>query len=188
MREPLVPPLAAIAAGILVSRFAPFDTRELLISIAAFLVLGIVSVLWAGRRLAGLCCLLGMVCSGALVAVVNRPGPAPELDAEGPVILTGCVVEPPVLSGDRGRFILELEPGARAQVSIYLRDGEEPPKLTYGQRIELDAKVRRPHNFANPGSFDYVRYLARQDTYWLASASGGAAIRVLPGKIGRAHV
>lgn len=184
MREPLVPPLAAIATGILVSRFAPFETRELLISIAAFLTLAILSLRRRNRMLAGACCLPGLVCAGALVAVVNRPGPPPELDAEGPVILTGCVVEPPVLSGDRGRFILELEPGARAQVSMYLREGDTPPKLDYGQRIELDAKVRSPHNFGNPGAFDYVRYLARKNIFWLASTSGASAIRILPGSCG----
>ena len=118
--------------------------------------------------------------------MAHRPAPPPELDAEGPVILSGCVVEPPVVAGERERFLLELDPGARAQVTVYVREGEEPPRLNYGQRVEFDAKVRRPHNFGNPGAFDYVHYLARQDIYWTASTSPGAEVKILPGRCGSA--
>jgi predicted membrane metal-binding protein len=45
-------------------------------------------------------------------------------------------------------------------------------------KIELDARVRKPHNFGNPGAFDYARYLARQDIYWTASGAAGT-VRVL---------
>jgi competence protein ComEC len=178
--------MAAIAAGILVSRFVPFEIRELLIAIAALIFLGILSLLRQSRALAAACCLLAFVCAGAFTAVAHRPGPPPELNAEGPVILGGCVVEPPVVSGARERFILEIEPGARAQVTLYEREGEEPPKLDYGQLVEFDAKVRRPHNFGNPGAFDYEHYLARQNIYWTASTSAGTEVKVLPGRCGSA--
>jgi competence protein ComEC len=186
LRDPLLAPLAAIAAGILVSRFVPFEIRELLTAIAALFILGLFSLWRQSRVLAGVCSLLAFVFAGALTVVVHRPASAPELDAEGPVILSGCVVEPPVIAGERERFILEIEPGARAQVTVYVREDEEPPRLNYGQRIEFDAKVRRPHNFGNPGAFDYVHYLARQDIYWTASTSPGAEIKVLPGRCGSA--
>jgi competence protein ComEC len=186
LRDPLLAPLAAIAAGILVSRFVPFEIRELLIAIAALFLLGILS-LWRARRvLAGVCCLLALLFAGVLTSVVHRPGPPPELDAEGPVILSGCVVEPPVVSGERERFLLEIERGARAQVTVYTREGEDPPKLNYGQRVEFDARVRRPHNFGNPGAFDYAHFLARQDIYWTASTRAGEEIRILPGRCGSA--
>jgi competence protein ComEC len=185
LRDPLLAPLAAIAAGILVSRFVPFETRELLTAIAALFFLGILSLRRQSRILAAICCLLALFLAGAFTAVAHRPAPPPELDAEGPVILSGCVVEPPVVAGGRERFLLELDPGARAQVTLYVREGEEPPKLNYGQRVEFDAKVRRPHNFGNPGAFDYIHYLARQDIYWTASASG-SEVKILPGRCGSA--
>ena len=118
--------------------------------------------------------------------MAHRPGPPPELDAEGPVILAGCVVEPPVLSGDRERFVLELEPGARAQVTLFAEDDARLPDLRYGQNVEIDARVRRPRNFLNPGAFDYVRYLARRDIFWTASARADTGVRVLPGTCGSA--
>ena len=46
------------------------------------------------------------------------------------------------------------------------------PQLEYGQRVEVEAKVRKPKNFGNPGAFDFVGYLRRQSVYWLASAWG----------------
>ena len=187
MKDPLVGPLAAIAAGILVSRYVPFPQSELLWAIAAFLVLGIVAVWRKARLLAGACCALGLFCAGMLTDAVNTPGPPPEMDttARELVILGGCVVEPPAVSGDRERFILELEPHARAQVTLYAREDEPLPTLHYGQRVELDARVRKPHNFGNPGAFDYARYLARQDIYWTASGNA-STVRVLPGRCGHA--
>ena len=114
--------------------------------------------------LAGACCCLGLFFAGTLTALVHAPGPPPELDAEGReiVILGGCVVEPPAISGERERFLLELEPRARVQVTLYTKANERLPPLRYGQNIELDARVRKPRNFGNPGAFDYSRYLARQ--------------------------
>jgi len=177
--------VAAIAAGILAARFTSFRTHELMAIVAAFLALGVVAILRRARVLAGICCLLGLVAAGALTALAHRPGPPPELDATGRevVILSGCVVEPPALSGDRERFVLELAPHARAQVTLYSKPGEALPPLRYGQTIELDARVRVPRNYENPGAFDYRNYLARHDIYWTAS-SAAHTVRVLPGPCG----
>jgi competence protein ComEC len=185
LRDPLVAPLAAIAAGILLSRFVPFGAGELATAVALFLALGAAALWRRARFLAGVCCLLGFVAAGALCDLAHRPPPRPELDAEGrePVILSGCVVEPPVLSGDRARFTLELAADARAQVTLYLGESEQPPALRYGQRLEVEARVRKPQNFRNPGDFDYARYLARKDVYWTASARA-AGVTVLPGECG----
>src|ERR1022692_2415391 len=101
------------------------------------------------------------------------------------VIVGGCVVEPPAISGERERFILELDRDALAQVTLYTKPGETLPPLHYGQNLELDGKVRPPRNFGNPGAFDYRNYLARQDIYWAVSAAA-SGVRVLPGHCGNA--
>ena len=72
-------------------------------------------------------------------------------------------------SEDRDQFVLELAPKARARVSLTIRDGETPPDLRYGQRVELEARVRRIRNFQNPGEFDYEGFSARSDIYWTAA-------------------
>ena len=156
MKDPLVGPVAAIAAGILVSRYVAFREAELLWLIAAFLCLGILAVWRNARVIAGACCCLGLFSAGALTNLAHAPVPAPELDAAARevVILAGCVVEPSGVSGSRERFILELEREARAQVTLYTREDEPLPLLRYGQIVELEARVRKPHNFGNPGAFD----------------------------------
>ena len=187
MKHPLLGPLAALASGILVYRFVPLGPSESLGAIGGFFVLGCLA-LWRGSRaLASVCCLLGLFFAGALDLRVHAPGPPPEIDASGRevVIVGGCVVEPPAISGERERFILELDRDARAQVTLYTKPGETLPPLHYGQNLELDGKVRPPRNFGNPGAFDYRNYLARQDIYWTVSAAAGT-LRVLPGHCGNA--
>ena len=185
VKDPLVGPLAAIASGILVSRYVPFQQFELLLAIGGFLTLGSIALWKNSRMLAGICCCLGLFCSGALTSLTRAPGPGPQLDAAGGeiVILSGCVTEPPAVSGDRERFILELERDARAQVTLFSRDDAPLPTLRYGQRIELEARVRPPHNFGNPGAFDYARFLGRQHIYWTA-ASAASSVRILAGSCG----
>ncbi len=185
VKDPLIGPLAAIASGILVARFVPFQSSELLPAIAAFLAMGILAQYRGSRVLAGACCSLGLFCGGALTSLTHTPGPPPEIDATSReiVILSGCVVEPPAISGERARFLLELDREARAQVTLYTRGDEPLPQLHYGQNVELDARVRKPRNFENPGAFDYASYLARQQIYWTASAAA-RDVRVLPGRCG----
>src|ERR1043166_2307475 len=84
----------------------------------------------------------------------------------------------------RSQFTLEIDRGARARVILALLEEDTPQKLDYGQRVEIEARIRRPHNFNNPGSFDYAAYLARQNIFWTATMTRGSAARILPGRCG----
>ncbi|HYZ84889.1 MAG TPA: DNA internalization-related competence protein ComEC/Rec2, partial [Bryobacteraceae bacterium] len=138
------------------------------------------------RRIRTLSFLLVCVGLGTIVAGLRRPPPAPQLNAADgeTTLLEGCVVEPPIFHEGREQFVLELAPGARARVSLFLNDPSEAPALRYGQRIELSARVRQPRNYGNPGAFDFVTFLARKQIYWLASAKPGPDLRVLDGTCG----
>jgi competence protein ComEC len=184
VREPLILPLAAFAAGILLDQALPFTARDALVECMAMAALAALPASPAIRKTA---ILLGVLLAGVCVDAWRRPGPAPEIDAASReiVILSGCVVEPSVEAGDRVQFTLELAPGARAHVLIPIDDGSEPPaRLSYGQRVELEARLRRPHNFNNPGAFDYAAYLAHQHIFWTASMPRNAAVMVMPGRCG----
>jgi competence protein ComEC len=185
LRNPLLPPFFALAGGVVAARFVSFNSSELGLAIAALAVLAALAFWTSTRRVALAAALVAFFFAGALIAVVHRPGSPPEIDATASevVILSGCVVNPPVFSEDREQFTLERAPHARARVGLYAKPGERLPDFDYGRRVELDARVRRTHSFRNPGSFDSVAYLARQDIYW--SASGRAAtLRFLPGRCG----
>ena len=59
----------------------------------------------------------------------------------------------------------------------------QPPlakQLLYGQRIHFVAKLRVPHNYGNPGAFDYRGYLRSRGIIYLASIDA-ATIETLPG-------
>jgi competence protein ComEC len=186
MREPLIAPLVAVVCGVILARVASFSVSQLLLTIVAFTALSVTAHWRGSRNLSIACCLFALGFSGIFLAVVHRPLPPPQLDTNDleTVILSGCVVEPGFLNHEREQFTLELQPGARMRVTLYLREGEQPPDLHYGQLVEFAARTRRPRNYRNPGDFDNVSYLARQAIFWTASVPAGEHIKFLPGRCG----
>ncbi len=180
---PILPAAIALSAGILLARLAEFPVQETVAALAAFLILAGISTWRRATRLRTTSILLAITCCGIWTAIGHRRGDAPQLDAQNgeEVVIAGCVVEPPALSADRERFTLELAPGARAQVSIALDEGEIPPRLKYGQNVEVTARIREPHNFQNPGAFDQIAWLARSHIYWRATARHRNAVRLVAG-------
>ncbi len=185
MRDPLLLPAAGIAAGIVLCRYAHFEARELVCANFALAVIAILSWMYSARRTAILASAVLFLFLGAAIGEFHRRGKAPRLNADSgeALLLAGCVVEPPELSPDKEQFLLELAPHARIRINLNLRDGELAPALHYGQHVEVEGRVRMPHNFQNPGSFDYVTYLARQNIYWTASAHT-SEVKILSGECG----
>ncbi len=176
-----------MAAGILIDRLVGFESRPLWFATAAWIILAVICRLLRLRRLAVSAALLSVLSSGLLLHVLRQPGPPTLSLGDDPyrrLTLTGCVVEPPSVQTDRDQFLLEVAPRERVRVTVYLKEGEPPPGVAYGNRVEVEARVRRPKNFGNPGAFDYESYLARRQIRWLASANGAGAVRILPGECG----
>jgi competence protein ComEC len=185
LKSPLCAPLLAFAGGIAISRFVLFSTRDFLWSLPLLAVL----TLLAGRfcsKIMWLCAAPMLLLGGAWIETLHRPGLPPEIDAGAheTVILDGCVVSPPAFYEGRDQFLLELAPNARARVSLSIKDGETPPDLRYGQRVEIQARMRRIRNFQNPGAFDYAGFSARSSIYWTAFTSAGSPVTVKPGRCG----
>jgi competence protein ComEC len=183
--EPMLVPAAGLAAGVMLERLAAFTLFESVAAAAGFTLLALFPSRTPLRKT---CIGLAAAAAGIAVALWHAPAPPPEIDASAleTVIVSGCVVEPSVFSENREQFTLELDPGARARVSLNLREGQAPPRLRYGQIVELEGRVRRPHNFGNPGSFDYETYLARRQVFWNLSTRTGTEVTVLPGACGSA--
>ncbi len=181
MRAPLLLPAVAFSAGVAATRLVWFEALDALWPLLAYASLAAVAQRLKSRALARTSIILAFLFAGILTAVLHRPGPPPELTAEsGEVaVLGGCIVEPPVQYEDRLRFVLELAPAARARVTLYFQEGEAPPRLRYGQQVELEARVRKPRNFRNPGAFDHEGYLARRHIYWTAAARPGTTVQVV---------
>jgi len=186
VKEPLLLPFLALAAGILISHATAFPQSEGSLLLVAFLLLFLLAR-WRKIRWASWACgLLAIASAGLWLEAFHRPGPRPQLDTPDgtPVLLAGCVVEPSEVLPDHETFTLELDPGARARVNLYRREGEPAREFQYGQRIEIEARIRTPHNFNNPGSFDNASYLARQGVFWTASAGVHANVTKQKGRCG----
>ena len=189
IRDPLLPPLAAFAVGIALCHFIWFGMAETLAAGIALVLLAMVARR-RGRLLAYFTCLLALIFAGIAVAILHRPGRLPRIDA-GPdetVIADGCVVDPPIFHDGRDQFTMELARHARARVTLHLRDGDSPPDLRYGQRVELETRIRSIHNFRNPGEFDFSAWSAERDIYWNALVRTGAPITVHQGRCGSAFL
>ncbi|HEX4166030.1 MAG TPA: ComEC/Rec2 family competence protein [Bryobacteraceae bacterium] len=187
-REPLLVPFVCLATGILLAhllisgRSAPATTFSL--AGAAILAFSLTLCRSYPRvRLA----ILGttLVLAGLGTQMLHRRGPAPRLDAEDgeAVLLSGCVVNPPVFSPQREQFTLDLARNAAVRISVNLKT-DAKVALAYGQKVEVAAKVRLPRNFQNPDSFDYVSYLAAQHIFWTGSVAGPGDIHVVSGRCG----
>ena len=192
MQEPLLLPFGGLVVGIAVATWLNRQGVEGFTSLEGGATTFALALLYAlakrySPRLTQICLFLALTAGGVWLSAARRKGPAPVLNigSGDSAIISGCVVDPPVFYEHRSRFLLELERGAQVQVSLYFNNDTDPaPDLRYGQRVELEAKVKEPHNFHNPGAFDYVDYLARKDIYWTATARGGTPITILPGRCG----
>lgn len=185
MREPLLLPALAVAGGIGAAKYAGLSAGELGLPLLLLAAVSLIALGLGLRRAAAAACLTALAVAGALRWSSSSHTQPPELDAAPRELLlfAGCVVEPPEFFADRERFVLELAPGARAQVTLYRAPDRPLPELAYGMQVEVEGRARPARNFANPGSFDYAGYLKRRGIYWNVSATR-APVRVLPGACG----
>lgn len=184
IREPLLSPVFLGGTGIALGFFYPIPAASLWLALAGCSILALLAFALRSPRCVLLTASGASLAGGMMLAALHPPAAPPTLSVPDntPVILQGCVVDPALIATEREKFVLELAPGARAQVSLFSKDGNFPA-LPYGTPVEFTGKVRTTHNYRNPGSFDAVHYLARQLIYWNISADS-AGIRILPGHCG----
>ena len=185
-REPLLLPFACLAAGIISGKYESIPAGSALGAAGACIFLALIGNALARRGVAArIAAGTALVFLGMTLAVVRALPPPRVLSVPDNTlaIFDGCVIDPGLTGGDRERFGVELAADARAAVALYARPGENFPILPYGTPVEFQGKVRTPHNFGNPGAFDYKTYLARQRIYWNISAAA-STVRILPGHCG----
>ena len=209
-RAPLALAAAAFTCGILLSRYWPISTALWGWASASFVLCAVAAVAIESSRAAQLAAVLAMLCAGAFAGIAT---PSPRLAAPPSeflnvkdVEIVGHVTNDGALlagGGPRERFDLQTETleldgqkfvqpiGIRA--TVFSRDAVEEtleddapaaiPHMAYGTRVRLEAKLRLPRNFHNPGAFDYEGYLHGLGISALASVKS-ADIEVLPGTSG----
>lgn len=211
-RQPLLWAALAFAAGLTIGLHAWRPPAWWLVVLPAFVVSAIY-LLRKRAASAFLLALCGVFVLGALTIQIRHPAnssdPAISQLADGRevrvtahVIAEGNVREEG--GGDtRQRLDVETEQVERAEqklavrsgvrVSFYskggrIEPGKAPPAVAmrsfrYGERLRFSAKLNPPHNYRNPGAFDYQGYLAENGIVALASTDVGQ-VEVLPGFAG----
>jgi competence protein ComEC len=121
--------------------------------------------------------------AGTLVrAVPSDPADVARLPLPVRGRLEAFIAEPPVVSPGRTVVVLDaqaLDRGGgpeRARGRIRLSIRGERRDLARGMSVSLATTLRRPHDFENPGHFDFVGLLARRGVHVVAGAWDAAAV------------
>ena len=206
-RQPLLWASLAFAAGIVAGFYL---WRPPYLWLAAEFVFALSGCYFLRRRVRG-AVVLGLAAvfvTGAFRVQMVRPA-GPSRDAAvfntgDEVTVTAHVMgdgrlRPSASGGDRQTLDIETEgieweghnlPVSRG-VRLVLYGKEEQPEndtapehvFRYGERLRFPARLYTPHNFRNPGAFDYRGYLAEKGIVALASAKT-SEVELLPGFAG----
>jgi competence protein ComEC len=85
--------------------------------------------------------------------------------------LQGHITSIPISSSNKTQFqfLVEKLDGKQVNATILLTCYEHCPALRAGQYWQLQAKLKRPINLANPGGFDYVSWLSTRHIEWVGN-------------------
>jgi len=171
LRSPFLPLTLALIIGILIGRYIPIIISLLAVGVLFPLCL---FLLWRRRLFtAQLLVLAALIALGALLIHFSlHPAIPPHHISKLPdrhkVVLTGSIYRPPqrdvrkTVAYLRADSISSGDTVAPATGRIRITIGDPLVPVRYGYRVRLQAKLYRPHNFRNPGAFDYEGYLRRK--------------------------
>jgi competence protein ComEC len=192
---PLALAAAAFACGIWLAGHLERSLAMWGCAAALLAICAIAAVLEKSTHLSQVSAVLALLFAGAFARTATHAPrnviPPPQFLEGDSLEVVGHITNDGVLlagSGARERFDLQTEYiqlddekfsvpfGIR--VTLYSRDADENATpdlaqfggLEYGNRVRLQAKLRLPRNFRNPGAFDYENYLHGIGISVLASA------------------
>src|SRR5579884_558402 len=153
---------------------------------------GVTGVLWCllrrARRLLGWAAIAlaaGAVGAARMAALPAAADDVAHLGLPRRAAVVGRLAAAPVRRGERSVVVLAVESVDGRAASGLLRVGVAGRvPWGFGDRLRFTTTLRRPRNFANPGSFDFVGHLARQGIRVTAFVRDVGAVERLPG---RAH-
>lgn len=203
MKHPSLFIATSLAGGILLADLSilqtHFGARAWLFLAIAFLGGGSF-LAWSGRTWPAWAATLGAwIFLGGAASTLERTAVPPDIvtsliqqgriDTRQPLRWTGRLRQDPVRLPWGLRYDLELErveAGGNSllvsgglQIQYFREPGSEaPPNVRAGDRVEALVKAGLPHNYANPGGFDYRRFLARQGIELTGSLRSGELLRL----------
>lgn len=96
------------------------------------------------------------------------PEAMPQQAVAQTVQLVGHIQEAPRLQADKAQFVFQISQcnGQPARARILLNWYQHPPPLKLGQQWRLQAKIKRPRAYRNPGSTNYPLQLSARHLFW----------------------
>jgi len=171
MQRPLVPLLVFLTAGIIVGNFTyvPHTLVTIFLLISLFILL--LATIKKRKKLTMSCLFISLFFLGILnINFLLYPDPTPVnicsyANSKDKVTIQGVISQNPVVSHDRINLVVATNKVIRDGIiipvegKILLSVKSRQRLLKYGGLIRVKTRLKIPHNFNNPGGFDYEKYL-----------------------------
>lgn len=110
---------------------------------------------------------LGLLCS-SLHEWINAPANMPDTPVIQKAVIQGTIASLPLRNDNKTQFSFMIDSLDKQKVHalVQLAWYNHAPELRMGQRWQLGVKLKKPRNFLNPGSFDYVQSLKTRHIHW----------------------
>ncbi|MBN2180024.1 MAG: DNA internalization-related competence protein ComEC/Rec2 [Deltaproteobacteria bacterium] len=189
MQKPIIPLLIAIIAGIIIGNYTGISNTFILSFSLAALILLFFSFIRMNYRLLFFGLLFLLFLFGILntrVSLYQKPAKNDiSLYTGHEVVIHGLVCKSPETSPSKTSLIIEKMKIIQkkevipvvGRVSLSVKNNLRT--FEYGDYIKAKTRLRRPHNFNNPGGFDYKRYLHSRGISALGSIRQPSNIVVL---------
>jgi len=189
MLRPIIPLLIPLIAGISVGNFIHLPDPPLMVCLIMTLISLLVAIIKKWKAIVGLSLVLPLFLLGILninLYLYQEPGPRHISNYLSPEKTTvdGIICENPEVSPHKTELVVSVvrvikdksTVPVEGRVLLTVRD-QYPFK--YGDFIRFRTRLRRPHNFNNPGGFDYERHLRYRNILVRGSISDPSGIAVL---------
>ncbi len=170
MRRPVIPLLIALISGITAGSLVSIPGTMALVALVATLVALFFSVASGRKGSVAFCLFISLFLLGILNINLYlhpyRGGDDITLHAgKDKLTVEGLVCNPPRVSRDKTNLVIRstriIRDGTaipvRGKILLSVKDSNN--LLKYGNYIRAKVRLKEPHNFNNPGGFDYKRYL-----------------------------
>ncbi|TFG92742.1 MAG: DNA internalization-related competence protein ComEC/Rec2 [Syntrophobacterales bacterium] len=170
MQRPIIPLLIALASGITVGSLVAIPGIPTLVALLATLAALLFLVASGKKDLVRLCLLVSLFLLGTLnIGMYLHPYCGRDDIAlhawRDRLTIEGLVCTPPRIVGEKTRLVIRTARIIRGgtavpvegKILLFVKDSNNVFK--YGNYIRAQTRLKEPHNFNNPGGFDYKRYL-----------------------------
>ena len=201
MERPLIPLLCALIAGITVGHLCRVADHPLIISLLLILILLLVASIKKSAILIAILVILSSLLLGILnvnLYLYQDPGAKHIINYVGreKLILEGIICENPESSPDRTALTVSasrlIGDDADTRVEgLILLNIEGRQEFKYGDSIRFRTRLKVPHNFQNPGGFDYAKYLRYKGVMvrgFIKDSAGIVILRENQGNIFKLHL